>query len=191
MKLQTLQILQILIECRNMVGGASVHMSKHSLFVSRSRSAARLACVQAFLCVCIVRGGVWYVVCVCWCVCVGVCGGVCVESVFGMCVLYFGVVVRFVCVSVMCGVGGWCVVCNVWCVVSRDMYYICGVVCCVCCVCGRCLARGKLPVCRFKTSPCAGSKRIRVYRQNARMLNTFARFARSHGGVLNLHTETF
>ena len=32
MKLQTLQILQIFIECRIMVGGASVHISKHSLF---------------------------------------------------------------------------------------------------------------------------------------------------------------
>ena len=27
------------------------------------------------------------------------------------------------------------------------------------------------PVCRFKTSPCVGSKRLRVYRQNARMCN--------------------
>ena len=32
MKLQTLQILHIFIECKNMVGGASVHISKHSLF---------------------------------------------------------------------------------------------------------------------------------------------------------------
>ena len=32
MKLQTLQILQFFIECRIMVGGASVHISKHSLF---------------------------------------------------------------------------------------------------------------------------------------------------------------
>ena len=31
MKLQTLQILQIFIECRIMVGGASEHKSKHSL----------------------------------------------------------------------------------------------------------------------------------------------------------------
>ena len=32
MKLQTLQKMQLFIECRIMVGGASVHMSKHSLF---------------------------------------------------------------------------------------------------------------------------------------------------------------
>ena len=81
MKLQTLQILQIVIECRNMVGGASVHISKHSLFrlkitvgcrlcahpsihffVSRSRSV-----VDCALC-----GVVLYV----WCE-----GGVCVMCV--------------------------------------------------------------------------------------------------------------
>ena len=28
--------------------------------------------------------------------------------------------------------------------------------------------RERLPVCRFQTSPCAGSQRLRVYRQNAR-----------------------
>ena len=31
MKLQTLQVIQIFIECRNIVGGASVHIPKHSL----------------------------------------------------------------------------------------------------------------------------------------------------------------
>ena len=36
--------------------------------------------------------------------------------------------------------------------------------------------------------PCAGSKRLRVYRQNARMCSTCARFAGIHGDVLNLHT---
>ena len=46
-------------------------------------------------------------------------------------------------------------------------------------------------MCRFKTSPCVGSKRLGVYRQNARMLNTCARFAGTHGGVLNLHTGGF
>ena len=39
----------------------------------------------------------------------------------------------------------------------------------------------KLPVCRFKTPPCVHSKRPRVYRQQ--------RFERTHGDVLNLHTE--
>ena len=45
------------------------------------------------------------------------------------------------------------------------------------------LARGK--------PPCVGSKRLRVYGQNARMCSTCARFARTHGGLLNLHTGTF
>ena len=48
-----------------------------------------------------------------------------------------------------------------------------------------------LPVCRFKTSPCVGSKRFRVYRQNARMCSTCARVARTHGSVLNQHTDAF
>ena len=39
---------------------------------------------------------------------------------------------------------------------------------------------------------CVGSKRLRVYRQKrAHVLNTCARFARTHGGVLNLHTGGF
>ena len=94
-----------------------------------------------------------------------------------------------VCRYVLCWCWCWCG--NVWCV--------CRYVCNVWCVCGvvcvlsvwRGLARGKPPVCRLKTSPCVGSKRIRVYRQNARMLNTCGRSAGTHGCVLNLHTETF
>ena len=62
-------------------------------------------------------------------------------------------------------------------------------VCVVCVVCLLCVAqlgtRKPLPL------PCVGSKRLRVYRQNARMLNTCARFAGTHRGVLNLHMETF
>ena len=135
--------------------------------------------VCSVVCVCFVRGGVWCVVCVLVCVCVGVCVGVCAESVWEMCVLCFGAVVCCFCVALWC----WCVVCVRVCVV------------CVRCVCVLCvwrgLARGKPPVCRFKTSPCVGSKRLRVYRQNARMCSTCARFASTHGGVLNLHTETF
>ena len=84
--------------------------------------------------------------CVCWCVCVGVCGGVCAESVCGDVGFVF-----------------WC--CGVLCFL---VCCVCGVVCVVCVWRG--LARGKPDVCGFKTSPCVGSKRIRVYRQNARML---------------------
>ena len=42
-----------------------------------------------------------------------------------------------------------------------------------------------------KRPPCAGSKRLRVYQQNARMCSTCERFAGTHAGVLNLHTEGF
>ena len=42
-----------------------------------------------------------------------------------------------------------------------------------------------------ENTPCAGSKRIRVYQQDARMCSTCARFVSTHGSVLNVHTETF
>ena len=83
--------------------------------------------------------------------------------------------------SCVCVLWWWWCVSAVWCV-------------CVCSVRGgawRGLARGKPTVCRLQTSPCVGSKRIRVYWQNARMLNTCARFANTHGSVLNVHTELF
>ena len=40
-----------------------------------------------------------------------------------------------------------------------------------------------LPVCMLKTSPCVGSKRLRVCRQNAHVFQ--------HAGVLLVHTEAF
>ena len=56
----------------------------------------------------------------------------------------------------------------------RFVFWCCCVLLCVCGVCGVCGVcvarlgtRGKT-VRRFKTSPCVGSKRLRVYRQNAR-----------------------
>ena len=67
----------------------------------------------------------------------------------------------------------------VWCVCV--CFFVCGVWCVEC-------GAENLPVCRFKTFPCVGSKRLRLYRQNARMLNTCARFDGTHGGILNLHT---
>ena len=127
-----------------------------------------------------------------WCVGVGVCGvlckclcGVCVHCVVS-CVCVCGECVwdvRFVfwccgvlCCVVMCGVGAGvgvqCVVCGV-----------CGVCVRGVCVCNAAWHAEKPFVCRFKTS--------RVYRQNARMLKTCARFAGTHGGVLKVHTETF
>ena len=42
---------------------------------------------------------------------------------------------------------------------------------------------------RASTPPSVVSKRLRVKRQDARMLNTCGRLAATHGGVLNQHTE--
>ena len=53
MKLQTLQILQIIIECRNIFGGALVHISKHSLFRLKITVGCRL-CIVWFDVVCVV-----------------------------------------------------------------------------------------------------------------------------------------
>ena len=45
MKLQTSQVIQIFVECRNIVGGASVHISKHSLFRLKITVGCRLCMV--------------------------------------------------------------------------------------------------------------------------------------------------
>ena len=88
----------------------------------------------------------------------------------------------------------WCLVCCVcWCWCWCALRGVCGV--CAWCV-WRGWARGEPPVCRFKTFPCVGSSRSRLYWHNARMCSTCTRFARTHGGlfestygdVLNLHT---
>ena len=100
-----------------------------------------------------------------------------------MCVLCFGVVMC--CAVSLCVVVVLVLVRNVWCVVS--VVCVRGV-CVRCGVCGVCvwrgLTRGKTPVCRFKTPPCVPAK-TRACVQHARVI------ARAHGGVLNLHTETF
>ena len=90
----------------------------------------------------------------------------------------------------------WC--CGVLlCILGCVSGCVCGVWC-VWCVCVACVAR-----LGTRKKKCASSKRLRVsvknasvYRQNARMLNTCARFAGytrrrlepTHGDVLNLHT---
>ena len=130
MKLQTLQVIQIFIECRNIVGGASVHISKHSLFRLKITVGCRL-CAYRSIRVCVVCDmcGMCRVVCVCVCVvCMCMCRvlkwlcvcaesvcGVCAESVCGMCVLCFGVAVC--CAVSSCVVWVGVPVCNVWCVV--------------------------------------------------------------------------
>ena len=115
--------------------------------------------------------------------------GVCAETVCGMCVLCFDVVVC--CAVSLCVVLVLVLMLNVLSVV----WYVC-VVCVVCavwCVCVVCvwrgLARGTPPVCRLKTSPCVGSKRIREYRENARVCSTCGRFAGTHGDVLTYTRE--
>ena len=98
---------------------------------------------------------------------------------------------------VLCCVGaGIGVQCVVRCVRGVYVWCVACVLGCVLClwkavggVCGAAWHAEKPSVCRFKTSPCAGSKRIHVYQQNARMLNTCARFAGTHGGVSNQHME--
>ena len=147
MKLQTLQILQILLR----------HVQDHG----RLTVVCVSVCLLVYVC--------W---CVCWCV--GVCGAVFVLRVgcaFRVLVLWCAVLCRYV----WCWCWCWCAMCDAW---------------CLWCV-WRGLARGK--------TPCEGSKRLRVllqqrfcvYRQNARMCSTCARFAGTHGSVLNLHTEPF
>ena len=51
---------------------------------------------------------------------------------------------------------------------------LCVGLCQWCVVCVARLGTRKNPVCRFKTSPCVGSKRFRVCRQNARMCSVLA-----------------
>ena len=177
-----------------MVGGASVHTSKHSL----SRLKITVGCRLCWCCVdmCGVRmvcGGVW-----CMCMCVYVYVYVYVRGVYVyvscrvlcVCVEMVVVYVLRVCVGcafcVLCVVVSLCVVlvlvvvCNVWCAECEGACVglcVVSVVCCVWCVCVARLGTRKTP---------SG-----VYRQNARMLNTFSRFAFIHVCVLNLHTETF
>ena len=94
MKLQTLQLVQIFIECRISwsVARRCTYQSVH-FFVSRSRSVARRVRVQAFVCV----------VCVCN-VCVLVCVVVVMCACNVVCVLC---VICVVCVNV-CGMGVLC-----------------------------------------------------------------------------------
>ena len=80
--------------------------------VCRSHMFVNMRCrIHSLYTLCVVVSGV-----LCVCVSVGVCDGVCAESVCGMCVLCFGVVVC--CAVSLCVVLVLVLVCNVWCVVS-------------------------------------------------------------------------
>ena len=80
------------------------------------------------------------------------------------------------CLVLSCGVVVGCGVCLV-CV----LVFVC---------CGTVKNVKKKPVCTFKTPPCVHSKRPRVYRHQAHMYDTCGLGAGTHGGVLNVHTET-
>ena len=99
-----------------------------------------------------------YVSCRVLCVCVDV-----VVRVLRVCVVY---VLRVCVVCAFCVLVLWCIV-----------------VCVVCGVCGAAWHAEK-PVCRFKTSPCVGSKRFSVCQQTRSHVVQHAR-------VLPVHTEAF
>ena len=86
-------------------------------------------------------------------------------------------VVLCVVLVVCCGVVVWCCcVVVVWCGVV--VWYV-----------ARLGARKKPTVLMSSTPPCVHSRRLRLYRHDACMLNTCGRFAGTHGGVLKLHTK--
>ena len=117
-KMRKLQIFHILIECKITVGCPSCTYPSLHYFVSKSRSVARRARVQAFVCVCNVCG-----------VCVVCGGGVCVQcGVVSVCIVRGGV---------------WCVVsCRVVsCLVLSCLVLSCLVLCWCVGVCGVCVAR--------------------------------------------------
>ena len=134
-------------------------------FVSRSRSVVDCAHIRAFTFLLTKtlsrsRSVVDCVVSVCV---YTWCGGVCVCTCGVVCT----------CCVVCCVVVLWCCV---WCVV---VWYV-----------ARLGARKKsTPVFMSSSPPCVHSKCLRVYWQDARMLNTSGRFAGAHEGILKLHTE--
>ena len=158
MKLQTLQMLQILLRHVQDHGGlTAVHISKHSpshhaKTLSRSRSIVDCANIQAFTLKLSQDYGRLPAVHVSKhsCVC-----NVCIVCVRG--------------VSCMCAV--WCV------------RVVCGVVCVLCVWRG--LARGKHPVCRFKRPPCVPAKRAHVFNMHAFCRYTRRPFEPTHGKPLS------
>ena len=105
--------------------------------------------------------------------------------------------------SCVCGVCSMCNVCvcggvcvrAVWCVCVWDVRFVFWCLWCLCCVCPvwcvLCVARlgtRKTPVCRFKTSPCVGSKRAHVEHMRAFCTYTRKLFEPTRENVLNLHT---
>ena len=148
----------------------AVHISKQSLFRLKITVGCPpctcpsirvcVVCVVLAMCACSVVCGV----CCCCCVCVCVCVGVDVRFVFWCC----GVLCCVVTCGVGTGVGVHCVVCGV----------VCGVVCVVCVVlsvCGAAWHSEKPLVCRFKTSPCVGSKTLPLCTVKTRAMTMITR----------------
>ena len=170
--------------------GAHIQAFTFSMKLSQNHGRLSIVSISKHSCV-------WCVICVVW----GWCGNVYVYVY-----VYVSCVVRvcwngctcWECVWCMCWKCVGCAFC-VLCVVGVVMCCVgagAGVQCvvrgvCVLSVCGAAWHAEKPSVCRLKTFLCVGSKRIRVYRQNARICSTCGRFAGTRGCVLNLHTETF
>ena len=165
------------IECRIMVGWPRcAHPSVH-FFVSRSRSCWPPCTYPS------IRGCVVCVVVV-----------MCACSVVYVCALCVEMVVR------VCWENVWCMVLRVCVWDVRFVFWCCGVFLCVVCgVCGATWHAEKKPVCRFKTPPCVPAKRAHVEHRfktlpfmPAKRMHVFnmRAFCGTHGGVLNLHTET-
>ena len=114
--------------------------------------------------------------CTCTCTCTCMC--MCMCMCMSMCML------TWLCVcDVCCGVYVvlWCCVFCWWCVVWCGVVLLCGVVR---------LGMRKTPPCAFKTPPCVPGKRPHV-QHRAFSWYTRRRRDRTHGGVLNAHTEGF
>ena len=72
-----------------------------------------------------------------------------------------------------------------WVVCVRVVWWCLGVLVCWC------SARGKPPVCTFKTPPCVLATGTHVFDMRACCRYTRRRPDRTHGGVLNVHTGRF
>ena len=101
------------------------------------------------------------------------CERVCTLGVVACVYLHVALCVHVVLCVVLC-----CCVVVLWCCGCVVVWYV-----------ARLGARKKLTVFMSSSPPCVHSKCLRVYWQDARMLNTSGRFAGAHEGILKLHTE--
>ena len=148
----------------------SIHFFRLKITVGcRLRTGFCVVCMCMCMCMCM---------CVCVCVlcvvCCVLCVVCCVVVLLCCCVVVLlccCVVVLLCCCVVVCCCVLLCVVCVWLCCVLCVLLVVCAVVCSVCGVV-RLGMRMTPSVCGFKTPPCVRSRRLRVYRENARMFNT-------------------